>query len=312
MGLFPTKRGCYNLATRRMTPISNPSPDRPRPPPPDLLMRPLARLLRPLVRLLIQSGITFPVFADMVRGLFVEVALSDMLTDSKARTDSRVSLLTGIHRKEIRRQRSPDAGGAEPDIVTRSSAIVGRWLGSSLYIDHLNKPLTLPRSGPAPSFEALVASVTRDVRARAVLDEWLSQGIASLEADDKVRLNVDAFLPHQGQEAQAFYFARNLHDHVAAASANVASAGPAPFLDRSVHYDRLSPAAAARLEAAGRQAAQAMLLDLNRAATAIADADDAERAGLPPETVVPTRRVNIGVYVYSADDDEPPANSRDA
>jgi hypothetical protein len=275
-------------------------------------MRPLARLLRPLVRLLIQSGITFPVFADMVRGLFVEVALSDMLTDSKARTDSRVSLLTGIHRKEIRRQRSPDAGGAEPDIVTRSSAIVGRWLGSSLYIDHLNKPLTLPRSGPAPSFEALVASVTRDVRARAVLDEWLSQGIASLEADDKVRLNVDAFLPHQGQEAQAFYFARNLHDHVAAASANVASAGPAPFLDRSVHYDRLSPAAAARLEAAGRQAAQAMLLDLNRAATAIADADDAERAGLPPETVVPTRRVNIGVYVYSADDDEPPANSRDA
>jgi hypothetical protein len=295
-----------------MTPISNNSPDRPRPPPPDLLMRPLARLLRPLVRLLIQSGITFPVFADMVRGLFIEVALRDMLTDPKARTDSRVSLLTGIHRKEIRRQRSPDAGGDEPDIVTRTSAIVGRWLGSPLYTDHLNKPLTVPRSGPAPSFEALVASVTRDVRARAVLDEWLSQGIAALEADDMVRLNVEAFLPHQGAEAQVFYFSRNLHDHVAAASANVAASGPPPFLDRSVHYDRLSPEAAARLEAAGREAAQAMLLDINRTATTIADADDAERASLPPEALVATRRVNIGVYVYSADDDEAPANPRDA
>ncbi len=36
--------------------------------------------------------------------------------------------------------------------------------------------LPLPRSGPAPSFDSLVASVTRDVRPRAVLDEWVSQG----------------------------------------------------------------------------------------------------------------------------------------
>ena len=69
-------------------------------------MKPLARLLRPLVRLLIRSGVTFPVLANLIRALYVEVSLRDLLTDAKARTDSRVSLLTGVHRKEIRRLRA--------------------------------------------------------------------------------------------------------------------------------------------------------------------------------------------------------------
>jgi hypothetical protein len=263
-------------------------------------VRSLARLLRPLVRLLIQSGVTFPVLADMLRGLFIDVATNDLLTDPKARTDSRVSVMTGVHRKEIRRQRAPDAAQRAPDPVTRSSAIIGRWLGSAAYTDASHAPLRLKRSGPEPSFEALVTSVTRDVRPRAVLEDWLAQGTVSLEADDTVVLNVAAFIPRQGQEAQVFYFARNLHDHLAAAAANVTAAGPPPFLDRSLHYDRLSAPAAALLEAAGRSAGQAMLLDLNRIANAIADADAPAATGQTP--AAPWRRVNIGVYVYLDDD----------
>jgi hypothetical protein len=262
-------------------------------------MRALTRLLRPLVRLLIQSGITFPAFADMLRGLFVDVALHDLLPDPKSRTDSRVSLLTGVHRKEIRRQRAPQDEAAIPEIVSRTSAIIARWLGSSRYTDADHTPLALPRSGPDPSFDALVASVTRDVRPRAVLDEWLSQGIASLEAEDRVRLNVYAFVPHQGHEAQIFYFARGLHDHVAAAAANVAAPGPAPFLERSLHYDKLSPDAAEQLEAAGRAAAQTMLLNLNRTAMTIADADAPQPSSDPAPRL---RRVNVGVYIYVDDD----------
>ncbi len=69
----------------------------------------------------------------------------------------------------------------------------------------------------------------------------------TLDDDGRILLDSDNFLPQQGREAQLFFFARNLHDHAAAAaaSANVLAAGTPPFLDRSVHYDRLSPAAAA-------------------------------------------------------------------
>ncbi len=129
---------------------------------PPVLLRHLGRLLRPLIRLLIHNGITFPVLADLLRDLYVDVALRDVLTDEAARTDSRVSLLTGIHRKEIRRQRIAAAAAAPaPEAVTLSGQIVSRWLGQQPWVDAAGTPLPLPRAAPAgePSFDALVAAV---------------------------------------------------------------------------------------------------------------------------------------------------------
>lgn len=105
-------------------------PDRAGLPLPDSLTRPLRRLLRPLVRLLIRSGVTFPVLADLLRGLYVEVAGQELLTDPKSRTDSRISLMTGVHRKEIRRLREEGGDVAEvPAVVTLATGIIARWLG---------------------------------------------------------------------------------------------------------------------------------------------------------------------------------------
>ena len=286
-------------------------------------MRPLRRLLRPLVRLLIRSGVTFPVLADLLRGLYVEVASRDLLTERRDRTDSRISLLTGVHRKEIRRQREEEGDGEEvPPIVTLSGQVIARWLGLPAYTGADGQPLPLPRmAAEGPSFDALVASVTTDVRARTVLDDWLAQGIVSLDDQDRVRLDTGAFLPRQGREEQLFYFARNLHDHLAAASANISGTAPAPFLDRSVHYDRLSPAVAARLEAAGREGAQRLLVEINRLAlAALAEEEAAVSAGAdgtPPDGTSPdgtaapvTRRVNLGIYLYAEDEPPPGAAGR--
>jgi hypothetical protein len=263
----------------------------------DALLRSVGRLLRPLVRLAIGSGITYPVLADLLRDLYLDVALRDVLTDDKARTDSRVSLLTGVHRKQIRRQRNAAVEiAAEPEVVTLTSQIIGRWLGATPFVSDAGAPLPLPRSAAsgAPSFDALVESVTKDVRPRAVLDEWLSEGLVHLDGDERVVLNVAAFIPRPGREEQLFYFGRNLHDHIAAASANVSAAGKAPFMDRSVHYDGLAVAAAEQLETLGRDAAMRLLIDINRAAMALADAHD------PP--VGTTRRVNVGIYIYAEDE----------
>ncbi len=235
--------------------------------------------------------------ADLLRDLYVDVALHDVLTDDRARTDSRVSLLTGVHRKEIRRQREtppqPDQGS---EVITLSSQIIARWLGASPWAGEAGVPLPLPRAAAAgePSFDGLVAAVTKDLRPRAVLDEWISQDLVRIDPQDRVVLNVDAFVPRPGRDEQMFYFGRNLHDHIAAAAANVSAVGKAPFLDRSVHYDALPVAAAEQLQAMGRTAAVQMLLEINRRAMELAEA--------PNDTGGPTRRVNLGVYLFSEDD----------
>jgi hypothetical protein len=276
--------------------------DLPRTLPPTPLLKAARRLMRPLVRLMMRSGLTFPILADMLRALFVEVAVSDILTDPKARTDSRISLLTGVHRKEIRRLRGlpEDQAAGVPDVVTLASQLIARWVGSAPYTDDAGQPRPLARNkqdaqGSEPSFEALVESVTSDVRPRAVLDDLLGHGVVLMDVDDRVQLNTAAFIPRPGGEEQLFYFARNLHDHVAAAVANISASGTPRFLDRSVHYDRLTHAQATELEEYARKAAMQVLLDVNRRALELTEA-------APDNQDAAQRRINLGIYVFDADE----------
>ncbi len=272
-----------------------------RAPTPAALLPALLRLLRPVVRLALRCGVTYPVLADHVRGLFVEIAQQEPTDSPSGWTDSRLSLRTGVHRKEIRRLRlePPPADDAVPDIVTSSSRIIAAWLGNPAWTAADGTPLPLPRTAPpgVPSFESLVATITTDVRPRAVLDEWLSRGFVSLDPQDRVVLNARAFVPAPGEGAQLFYFGRNLHDHAAAAAHNVLATGPAPFLERSLHYDRLTPDIAARLAALGREEAQDLLIRLNRTAIAWLGPDDTT-----PPSDQPTQRVNLGIYLYVEDE----------
>src|SRR5262245_4658036 len=178
---------------------------------------PMARLLRPLVRLCIRSGMTFPALAQLLRELFVNVAEHDFALEGKEQTDSRVSLLTGIHRKEVARLRGAGAPVHEaPAAVSLSSAVIARWLAAPEFTDAKGEPLPLPRTaeGEAPSFEQLVASVTKDVRPRAVLDEWLDRGLVTINGDDEIELVEAAFVPRGEDDSKWHYLGRNLHDHI--------------------------------------------------------------------------------------------------
>ncbi len=257
----------------------------------DRLHSPVARLLRPLVRLLIRSGMTFPGLVDLVRELYVNVAEYDFALPDKEQTDSRVSLLTGIHRKEVRRLRGAGAMiSAAPAALSRASRIIARWLAAPEYVDAEGRPRALARvagSGSRePSFESLVASVTRDVRPRAVLDEWLDRKLVTIDAEGRIELAEAAFLPPGGSDQQLYYFGRNLHDHVAAAVANVLGEKPR-FMDRAVHCDGLSAELAEALERRSQEIATGALQEANREAHAACETD----AG-------GDNRWIMGVYIY--------------
>ena len=195
------------------------------------LHAPLARLLRPLVRLCIRSGMTFPALAQLLRELFVNVAEHDFALEGKEQTDSRVSLLTGIHRKEVARLRGAGAPVHEaPATLSRTSAIIARWLAAPEFTDAKGEPLPLPRTaeGDAPSFEQLVESITKDVRPRAVLDEWLDRKLVTINGDDEIVLIDTGFVPHGDDDRKWHYLGRNLHDHVAAAAENVSGRAALP------------------------------------------------------------------------------------
>lgn len=232
---------------------------------------------------------TFPALTQLLRELYVSVAEHEFALERKEQTDSRVSLLTGIHRKEVARLRGAGAPVHKvPTTLSRTSAIMARWLGSPQYTDSKGYPLPLPRTAEndAPSFDALVASVTKDVRPRAVYDEWLDRKLIALNGSDQIVLLDHAFIPRGEDDQKWYYLGRNLHDHIAAAAANVSESRP-PFFDRAVHYDDLSPELAERLERRSRELATDMLSTANREANRALAKD---KGG--------ANRWIFGVYIY--------------
>ena len=265
--------------------------------PPQALVRALRRVLRPLVRLMLARGVSFPFLAELLKGLFVEVAEREFALANRPQTASRLSLLSGVHRKDVQRLRRetarPAHGAAMPAAVSLGAQLVAAWLAMPRYCDARGKPRPLARSasvGGERSFEALVARVSKDIRARAVLDEWLRLGIVRLDAKDRVCLNAEAFVPARGFAEKAFYFGQNCHDHAAAAVANLLAAGP-PFLERSVHYDDLSAPSAAVLAKLSASAGMAALKRVNRQAMQL-EREDARQPGA-------RQRINFGVYFYT-------------
>lgn len=287
-------------ATEPQNPAAGPSP---------AVVQALRRILRPLVRLMLAQGITYPYLAELLKGLFVEVADRDFRLDpAKPSTDSRISLVSGVHRKDVSRLRqllqTPDA--LAPSVVPLGAQLVAQWLGQPRYLQDDGQPQPLARlasEGGALSFEALVASVNSDIRSRAVLDEWLRQGLVRLDESDRVHLNTHAFVPAEGADEKAFYLGHNLHDHAAAAVHNVLGGRPA-FMERSVHHDALTPESAQRLARLGEQQGMKALLAVNQAAMD-AEARDSEALGAGALR----QRITMGVYFYAEPADAEPADA---
>ena len=264
-------------------------------PSPPLVMA-LRHVLRPLVRLMLAQGVTFPYLAELLKNLFVEVADIDCRTNSKPPTDSCVSLVTGVHRKDVSRLRSALAISAAtvPEVVSLGAQLVAVWMGTSRYLDQEGRPLPLPRfvsEGGDLSFEALVASVNSDIRSRVVLDEWLRLGVARFDEERRVCLNADAFVPSDGFEEKAYYLGHNLHDHAAAAVHNLMGKQPA-FMERSVQYDELSAESIQKLAKQAQELGMKTLLALNKSALAAEQLDVADTS--------PRQRMTMGIYFYSA------------
>ena len=264
----------------------------------DAFVRVLKGLLRPLVRALISQGVTAPVFYRLVKQAYVDVAAEDLAKSEDSVTDSRISILTGVHRRDVKAMRTEDQTGdaALRAKVTTLSLVLGRWLAREEFTDDDNQPRPLPRFGnDGATFETLVQSVSRDVRPRTVLDELLRQGLVTLDEDDHVHLVTDAFLGPADLDQRIHFFSTNVGDHLTAAVENLLADEP-PFMERAVFYNRLSATSVDTLEKDARALGSDLLLKLNRDANAMQRVDKDDRDA--------NDRFRFGIFFYRETEDD--------
>jgi len=283
-------------------PESSPAAPSPR------LSQALRQVLRPLVRLMLAHGITFRPASDLLNQVYVEVATAELERDGKKPTDSRLTVMTGIHRKALRQHRTQhDADASVPKSVALGAQLVARWTSDPLYCDGDGHPRPLPRrnggADDTPTFDGLVRSVSSDVHPRTVLDEWLRLGVVKIEDQQTIHLVTSAFVPSQGFEEKLFYLGRNVHDHLETTLHNLEGTGP-PLLERSVHCDGLDPADVNRLARFAEQEGMKLLEEINRRARelrseALSAWDAAHADGSEPnEPNEKAERMNVGLYFF--------------
>jgi len=260
------------------------------------LVRALKLMLKPLVRLLLANGITYPFLTNVLKGIYVEVADKEFPLDDKKQTDSRISLLTGVHRKDTRRLRNQDINdNPPPENLSTSAQLIACWVGKAEYLDENGQPLPLLKKSPETSevdFETLVKNVSKqDLRPRVVLDEWLRLGIVHIDSDNRIVLNTQAFIPKDNFEEKAYYFGQNLHDHIAAGTHNLVG-GTKPFFDRSVYYNCLTEESVEKLNRLSNELGMQALKAINSEAMQLQETDH--------KLATAQERINFGIYFYHA------------
>ncbi len=257
---------------------------------PTLVLDRVLRVLQPLVRLLVRNGVTYTVLAAALKRVFVDAARTELAARGMAQTDSAVTLLCGVHRRDVRNLTRGEAAPAAPQPLGLAAQVVARWMNEPGYQADGGQPLALPKGGDAPSFDTLVAGISRDVRPRAVLDELLRLGVVE-DGEAGLVLEDSGFAPRQGFDEMSWLFAANLQDHAAAAAANLQ--GEADFLEQAVFVDQISADSAARLQqvsvAAWKQAFKLVMQEAQQRY-------DTDAAG-PAEGR--RHRARFGVYFYS-------------
>lgn len=261
-----------------------------------LLKDAFVKLMRPLVRLMLAHGVTYRDFCDIGKSVFFEAGKDIVAKDNTKPTASRLSILTGLHRKDVTafiQQKEMVEGLSPKKPLPVGAAIVAKWTSHHHYLEDDGRPKALPYSAEHPdaiTFTGLVESISKDIRPRTYADELKRLGLVAEDEKGHVYLQADAFIPASEFAEKLQMMVKNVGDHIAAASENVEN-NPAPFFERSAFHSRLSADDILMLKDMLRTDGMTLL----RALYKRADELSSEAA---PDSQYKNRRVTIGLYMY--------------
>ena len=138
-------------------------------------------MMKPIIMLLLRNGVTYKEFSQICKSIFVEAAAEDYGIRGRPTNVSRISVITGIDRKEVKRikdllQANHTAIEAQQtqDRITR---ILTAWHQDKEFTDESDEARRLPVEGSCGSFTSLVKRFGGDIPVQAFLKEMERVGL---------------------------------------------------------------------------------------------------------------------------------------
>lgn len=155
--------------------------------------------LKPVIHVLLRCGVPWREFAELAKSVYVDVATARFGKRGRPTNVSRTAMLTGLPRRDVRKQREKLAT-TEPGLtgyVSKASLILTAWHLEPEFVDAAGKPLLLPVEGEETSFTALMRRCGGgDVRPTTVLKELVSAGAVRERPDGRLQAVQRHYIPH--------------------------------------------------------------------------------------------------------------------
>jgi hypothetical protein len=258
----------------------------------------ILRLLRPLIRILLRNGISYGAFADLAKWVFVDVAAKEFAMPGRKQSDSRISVVTGLSRKEaakIRGIAAPD-DDEEQERYNRASRVISGWLRDGRFTAQDGSPAPLPFDGDA-SFSDLVKAHSGDMTARSILDELLRVGTVKRDHDGNVHLLQRGYLPKASDSAKLNILGSDVALLIGTIDHNLHVVNEPPRFQRKVAYDNLPAEALPKLREISQRHSQAVLEEIDHYLSG-------QDRDLNP-SIQGTARKHAGIAIYYFEEDVP-------
>jgi hypothetical protein len=256
-------------------------------------------LLRPVVRLLLKSGVPWKDFAEVSKAAYVEVATNEFGIRGRPTNVSRVAILTGIGRREVGKQRAwlDEVGAAsEPAFMSPAQRLLSAWHQDPAYLDESGTPLEIAVDGETRSFADLARRYASDVPAVALLKELRSVGAVSQGNSPRLRVLQRVYMPAQFDPQKVIRAGGVLEDLGNTVVFDVLADGEEPLrFERRAENDRVRARDLPAFREFLAKEGQAFLERVDDWLTAH------EQKPAEDETAAGTLRLGVGVYHIQTD-----------
>ena len=199
--------------------------------------------LKPAVYILIRCGVTWRDFSELAKTTFVEVATKQFGKRGRPTNVSRTAVLTGLARRDVRKQREKLEAGPEPltGYVTKASLVLSAWHMDPRFLDAKGKPLALAVEGEGATFAGLVRHCSGgDVPLSTLLRELRAAGAVHKLTDGRWEPLTRNYLPHTIDETVIRLWGSRMADIGATYVNNLTRTPKAPArFERAALNDRI-------------------------------------------------------------------------
>jgi hypothetical protein len=260
----------------------------------------ILKLLRPLVRLLLRNGVSYGDFADLSKWVFTDVAMREFGVPGRKQTVSRVSVITGLTRKEVSRLQKiekPDDSAISHQ-YNRAARVIAGWMRDKRFLDDKGQPAPLQFDRGRNSFSELVREHSGDIPPRAILDELMRVGTVAKDEDGKINLVTDGYVPRTGDTDKFHILGTDAQLLLSTIDYNLQHGSLTPRFQRKVSYNNLPIEALADFRSVSAEKSQALLMELDHMLS------QQDRDINPAAKGTGRKEAGIGIYYFEQDTTE--------